>query len=604
MCGIIGYTGNTDARGKLIKGLKTLEYRGYDSAGIAVFNDTLNEVIVAKCEGRVERLDKKSNDIKGNTGIGHTRWATHGGVSDSNSHPHKFGNVTLVHNGIVENYFSIKNQLGIAGKLKSQTDSEVVAALIDNYYHIGSDPSEAIIKAVKEIKGTFALGIMFDDIPGKIYAVRNVSPIVCCTNDDGAFIASDITAIGEYSEEYFILPEMTVGEISKGGIKVRDFQDNEVEVKMLKLDWDINDSGKKQYPFYMEKEICEQPEVIEKTVKTRIKDGLPDFSADGVDDGIFTKCENITVIACGTAMHAGLIGKHLIEKLCKIPVSVCMASEYMYCDPIVNSKTLVICVSQSGETIDTLEALKYAKSNGAKTLSIVNVKSSSIAMKSDNVIYTNAGPEIAVASTKAYTTQVAVFYLITARIAYLRNNLSKEKVENFIAELQKIPQTVDDILNQKDKIHHLSQSLLTAEHTFMIGRGLDYPALLEASLKLKEISYIHSEAFASGELKHGTIALITKKTPVITLLTQEKLMSKQISNIREVESRGASVITFVKDGLQTKNIKPDFVLPNLNDDFMAIPAVVAMQLLAYYVSADKGLDVDKPRNLAKVVTVE
>ncbi len=604
MCGIIGYTGNTDARDKLIKGLKTLEYRGYDSAGIAVFNDTLNEVIVAKCEGRVERLDKKSNDIKGNTGIGHTRWATHGGVSDSNSHPHKFGNVTLVHNGIVENYFSIKNQLGIAGKLKSQTDSEVVAALIDNYYHIGSDPSEAIIKAVKEIKGTFALGIMFDDIPGKIYAVRNVSPIVCCTNDDGAFIASDITAIGEYSEEYFILPEMTVGEISKGGIKVRDFQDNEVEVKMLKLDWDINDSGKKQYPFYMEKEICEQPEVIEKTVKTRIKDGLPDFSADGVDDGIFTECENITVIACGTAMHAGLIGKHLIEKLCKIPVSVCMASEYMYCDPIVNSKTLVICVSQSGETIDTLEALKYAKSNGAKTLSIVNVKSSSIAMKSDNVIYTNAGPEIAVASTKAYTTQVAVFYLITARIAYLRNNLSKEEVENFIAELQKIPQTVDDILNQKDKIHHLSQSLLTAEHTFMIGRGLDYPALLEASLKLKEISYIHSEAFASGELKHGTIALITKKTPVITLLTQEKLMSKQISNIREVESRGASVITFVKDGLQTKNIKPDFVLPNLNDDFMAIPAVVAMQLLAYYVSADKGLDVDKPRNLAKVVTVE
>ncbi len=604
MCGIIGYTGNTDARGKLIKGLKTLEYRGYDSAGIAVFNDTLNEVIVAKCEGRVERLDEKSNDIKGNTGIGHTRWATHGGVSDSNSHPHKFGNVTLVHNGIVENYFSIKNQLGIAGKLKSQTDSEVVAALIDNYYHIGSDPSEAIIKAVKEIKGTFALGIMFDDIPGKIYAVRNVSPIVCCTNDDGAFIASDITAIGEYCEEYFILPEMTVGEISKGGIKVRDFQDNEVEVKMLKLDWDINDSGKKQYPFYMEKEICEQPEVIEKTFKTRIKDGLPDFSADGVDDGIFTECENITVIACGTAMHAGLIGKHLIEKLCKIPVSVCMASEYMYCDPIVNSKTLVICVSQSGETIDTLEALKYAKSNGAKTLSIVNVKSSSIAMKSDNVIYTNAGPEIAVASTKAYTTQVAVFYLITARIAYLRNNLSKEEVENFIAELQKIPQTVDDILNQKDKIHHLSQSLLTAEHTFMIGRGLDYPALLEASLKLKEISYIHSEAFASGELKHGTIALITKKTPVITLLTQEKLMSKQISNIREVESRGASVITFVKDGLQTKDIKPDFVFPNLNDDFMAIPAVVAMQLLAYYVSADKGLDVDKPRNLAKVVTVE
>lgn len=604
MCGIIGYTGYTDARGKLIKGLKTLEYRGYDSAGIAVFNDTLNEVIVAKCEGRVERLDEKSKDIKGNTGIGHTRWATHGGVSDSNSHPHKFGNVTLVHNGIIENYASIKNQLGIAGKLKSQTDSEVVAALIDNYYHIGSDPREAIIKAVKEIKGTFALGIMFDDIPDVIYAVRNVSPIVCCVNDDGAYIASDITAIGEYSKEYFVLPELTIAEISKNGIEVRDFQDNKVDVKMLELDWDINNSGKKHYPFYMEKEISEQPEVIEKTIRSRIKNGLPDFSADGVDDGVFTECENITVIACGTAMHAGLIGKHLIEKTCAVPVNVYMASEYMYCDPIISDKTLVICVSQSGETIDTLEALKYAKSKGAKTLSIVNVKGSSIAMASDNVIYTNAGPEIAVASTKAYTTQVAVFYLITAKAAFLRGCFNEDEAKSFVNELEKIPQAVDDILQRKDKIHHLSQSLLTVEHTFMIGRGLDYPALLEASLKLKEISYIHSEAFASGELKHGTIALITKKTPVIALLTQEKLMSKQISNIREVESRGATVISFVKEGLQVKDIKSDFVLPNLNDDFMAIPAVVAMQLLAYYVSADKGLDVDKPRNLAKVVTVE
>lgn len=604
MCGIIGYTGYTDARGKLIKGLKTLEYRGYDSAGIAVFNDMLNEVIVAKCEGRVERLDEKSKDIKGNTGIGHTRWATHGGVSDSNSHPHKFGNVTLVHNGIIENYASIKNQLGIAGKLKSQTDSEVVAALIDNYYHIGSDPSEAIIKAVREIKGTFALGIMFDDIPDVIYAVRNVSPIVCCVNDDGAYIASDITAIGEYSKEYFVLPELTIAEISKNGIEVRDFQDNKVDVKMLELDWDINNSGKKHYPFYMEKEISEQPEVIEKTIRSRIKDGLPDFSPDGVDDSIFTECENITVIACGTAMHAGLIGKHLIEKTCAVPVNVYMASEYMYCDPIVSNKTLVICVSQSGETIDTLEALKYAKSKGAKTLSIVNVKGSSIAMTSDNVIYTNAGPEIAVASTKAYTTQVAVFYLITAKAAFLRGCFNEDEAKSFVNELEKIPQAVEDILQRKDEIHHLSQSLLTAEHTFMIGRGLDYPALLEASLKLKEISYIHSEAFASGELKHGTIALITKKTPVIALLTQEKLMSKQFSNIREVESRGATVISFVKDGLQTKDINPDFILPNLNDDFMAIPAVVAMQLLAYYVSADKGLDVDKPRNLAKVVTVE
>lgn len=604
MCGIIGYTGYNNATGKLIKGLKTLEYRGYDSAGIAVFNDKINEVIVAKSEGRVARLEEKAKGIEGNTGIGHTRWATHGGVSDANSHPHKFGNVTLVHNGIIENYASIKNQLGIAGKLKSQTDSEVVAALIDNYYHIGGDPNEAIIKAVKEIKGTFALGIMFDDIANTIYAVRNVSPIVCCKNDDGAYIASDITAIGEYSSEYFVLPEMTIAEINKDGIEIKDFQYNEIEPQMMKLDWDINNSGKKHFPFYMEKEICEQPEVIEKTINSRIANGLPNFASDGVNDDIFTQCNNVSVIACGTAMHAGLIGKHLIERVCKIPVSVYMASEYMYSEPIINERTLVICVSQSGETIDTLEALKYAKSRGAKTLSIVNVKGSSIAMASDNVIYTNAGPEIAVASTKAYTTQAAVFYLITAKAALLRKNLSEQEVKAFIEKLKAIPNAVQDILNRKDEIHRLSQGLLTAEHTFMIGRGLDYPALLEASLKLKEISYIHSEAFASGELKHGTIALITKKTPVIALLTQEKLMSKQVSNIREVESRGATVITFVKDGLQSKDINCDFVLPKTDDDFAAIPAVVAMQLLAYYVSADKGLDVDKPRNLAKVVTVE
>lgn len=604
MCGIIGYTGYSEARGVLIKGLKTLEYRGYDSAGIAVYNPSYNEVLVTKCKGRVEGLDEKSKDVKGTAGIGHTRWATHGGVSDINSHPHKFGNVTLVHNGIIENYAAITNQLGIKNKLKSQTDSEVVAALIDEYYVPNTDPKEAIIKAIKGLTGTFGLAIMFDDIPNEIYAVRNVSPIVCCTNDDGAYIASDIMAIGEYSEKYFVLPEMAIGHITKDGIEVTDFAGNEVEPEILTLDWDIKNSGKKGYPFYMEKEIMEQPEVIEKTISSRIKNDLPDFSGEQVDDSIFTDCDNITVIACGTAMHAGLIGKHLIEKTCGVPVTVNMASEYMYNEPIINDRTLVICVSQSGETIDTLEALKYARNKGAKSLSIVNVKGSTIARESENVIYTNAGPEIAVASTKAYTTQVAVFYLITAKMAYLRGDLNYEGVTKFMQELKKIPDAVQNILDRRDDIHHLSNSMLTVEHTFMIGRGLDYPALLEASLKLKEISYIHSEAFASGELKHGTIALITEKTPVIALLTQENLMSKQVSNIREVQSRGATVITFFKSNLKTKHIQCDFELPNLDDDFMAIPAVVAMQLLSYYVSSDKGLDVDKPRNLAKVVTVE
>ncbi|MBQ9531202.1 MAG: glutamine--fructose-6-phosphate transaminase (isomerizing) [Eubacterium sp.] len=602
MCGIIGYTGYSEARGILLKGLKTLEYRGYDSAGIAVYHPEFKEVLVSKCEGRVEKLDTKSKDVKGVAGIGHTRWATHGGVSDNNSHPHKFGSVTLVHNGIIENYAAIKNQLGIANKLKSQTDSEVVAALVDYYYN--GDAREAIISAVKEISGTFALAIMFDDIPNKIFAVRNVSPIVCCSNENGAYIASDIMAIGEYSEDYFVLPELTIAEITEEGIEVSDFSGNKVEPKILTLDWDIKNSGKMGYPFYMEKEIMEQPDVIEKTISSRIKDDLPDFSAENVDDSIFTQCDNITVIACGTAMHAGLIGKHIIEKTCGVPVTVNMASEYMYNQPIINERTLVICVSQSGETIDTLEALKYARKRGARSLSIVNVKGSTIARESENVVYTNAGPEIAVASTKAYTTQVAVFYLITAKMALLRGNLSKDGVISFIKELKKIPDAVASVLERRSEIHHLSNGMLTAEHTFMIGRGLDYPALLEASLKLKEISYIHSEAFASGELKHGTIALITEKTPVIALMTQSNLMSKQVSNIREVQSRGADVLTFVKKSLITKDVDCSFDLPDLEDDFMAVPAIIAMQLLAYYVSSDKGLDVDKPRNLAKVVTVE
>ena len=598
MCGIIGYTGSLDASGKLIKGLKSLEYRGYDSAGIAVYNSELNEVIIAKSKGRVAQLEAKANGISGNTGIGHTRWATHGNVSDTNSHPHKFGNVTLVHNGIIENYESIKNQLGVAGRLKSQTDTEVVAALIDNYYQIGSNPSNAIIKAIKEIKGTFALGILFDDIPNKIYAVRNVSPIVCCKNDDGACIASDITAIGEYSKEYFILPELAIAEISRDGFNIYDFNGNQVDIEYIELDWDINSSGKKDFPFYMEKEITEQPTAIQRIINDYVKNDLPCFD---IDDKLFSDFDSITVIACGTAMHAGLIGKHLIEKLCRIPVNVCVASEYMYSLPIVNDRTLVICVSQSGETIDTLEALKYAQTNGAASLAIVNVKASSIAMQADNVIYTNAGPEIAVASTKAYTTQVAVFYLIAAKIAYLRGILSKDDVKDFINELKKVPGAVENVIDRREEIHRLSSGLLTAEHTFMIGRGLDYPTLLEATLKLKEISYIHSEAFASGELKHGTIALITSKTPVIALITQKTLASKQQSNIREVQSRGARVITIATHGI-SDNI--DFALPTLKDDFNIIPAVVAMQLLAYYVSADKGLDVDKPRNLAKVVTVE
>ncbi|MCH5316036.1 MAG: glutamine--fructose-6-phosphate transaminase (isomerizing) [Eubacterium sp.] len=602
MCGIIGYTGYSEARGILLKGLKVLEYRGYDSAGIAVYHPSFKECLVTKCAGRVENLMEKTADVKGSTGIGHTRWATHGGVCDDNSHPHKFGSVTVVHNGIIENYEALRGALGVADKLKSQTDSEVVAALIDRSFK--GDPEKAIIDSVKKLTGTFALGIMFDEIPNTIFAVRNVSPIVCCQNNDGVYIASDIMAIGEYSEDYFVLPELTVAKITKDGYTLSDFKGNEVQPDMLKLDWDIKNSGKGSFPFFMEKEIMEQPEVIKKTIDGRISDGLPCFEKDSIDDSLFENCKNISVIACGTAMHAGLVGKSLIENICSIPVSVHMASEYIYCNPIIDENTVVICVSQSGETIDSLEALKYAKKNGAKTLSIVNVRGSSIARESDNVIYTDAGPEIAVASTKAYTTQVSVFYLLTAKLAYIKGALNLEGVTNFINQLKKVPDAVREVLERRGEIHHLSKSMLTADDTFMIGRGLDYPALLEASLKLKEISYIHCEAFASGELKHGTIALITEKTPVIALVTQQKLVSKQVSNIREVESRGAKVISFVRTDLENDDIECSFTLPCLEDEFMPIPAVVSLQLLAYYVSSDKGLDVDKPRNLAKVVTVE
>ncbi|MCM1286411.1 MAG: glutamine--fructose-6-phosphate transaminase (isomerizing) [Acetobacter sp.] len=602
MCGIIGYTGFSEARNILLKGLKTLEYRGYDSTGIAVFHPDFKECLITKCEGKVENLIKKTSDVKGNSGIGHTRWATHGGVCDINSHPHKFGTVTVVHNGIIENYEALRDTLGVAHKLKSQTDSEVVAALIDRCFK--NNPEDAIIEAVKKLTGTFALAIMFDSIPDTIFAVRNVSPIVCCKNDNGVYIASDIMAIGEYSTEYFVLPELTISKITKNGYSIIDFYHNDVKPKMLELNWDIKNSSKGKYPFFMEKEIMEQPQVIEKTILNRIKDGLPCFDADGVDDSVFENCTNISIIACGTAMHAGLIGKHLIESICAIPVSVNMASEYVYSNPIINSSTLVICVSQSGETIDSLEALKYAKKCRAKVLSIVNVRGSSIARESDYVIYTEAGPEIAVASTKAYTTQLAVFYLITAKLAYLKGSFNYEGVTSFIDELKKAPDAVKDVLERRSEIHHLSKSMLTADDVFMIGRGIDYPALLEASLKLKEISYIHSEAFASGELKHGTIALITHKTPVIALLTQQYLVSKQVSNIREVQSRGANVISFVRNDLATKDIDCSFMLPALDDEFMPIPSVVSLQLLAYYVSSDKGLDVDKPRNLAKVVTVE
>lgn len=606
MCGIIGYTGTKEVKNILLKALETLEYRGYDSAGIAMSSHGENQSTIYKCTGKVKDLMIHCEHDSSNSqcGIGHTRWATHGGVTNANAHPHHVGRVTMIHNGIIENYLELMEQYGLQDQLQSETDSEVVAALL-NYYYKGN-PKETIRTVIKLLKGTFSFAILFEDQKDMIYGIRNVSPIVATVTDHGTLMASDITALYEYSQRYFVLPEYHILELSKESAKLYTLDNKEVEPSYLKVDWDVSASGKQGYPFYMEKEIMEQPKAIESTLKNRIVDGLPNFQMDGIVDEVLKSCTQITMVACGTAMHAGLVGKNYIQSTLGIPVNVEMASEFTYSQPVIHDHTLVIALSQSGETIDTLEAIRYAKSLGATVISILNVKGSSIARESDYNFFTNAGPEISVASTKAYTTQVTALYLLGCRMALLRGKYTEKDAKSFIEELQKVPQTITKVLQEKDSIHRMSSQVLMAKDLFMIGRGLDYYILLEASLKLKEISYIHSEAYSSGELKHGTIALITKGTPVVAVVTQKHVVSKELSNIKETQSRGASIFMFVSEDIEVNDNQWDVIyrLPVLRDEFMVFPAAVAMQLFAYYVSLDKGLDVDKPRNLAKVVTVE
>lgn len=606
MCGIIGYTGSENVQEVVLDALELLEYRGYDSAGMAVKDDVTGETNVYKCAGRVSDLREicKKERISSKCGIGHTRWATHGGVTDANAHPHRQGQVTLVHNGIVENYRDLIVHYELADRLKSETDTEAVAALINHYYK--GNPAETLKKVVSKLHGTFALVVMFDDKPGVIYAVRNVSPIVATICKEGAMLASDLTALCRFTNEYFVVPEHHVLELHADKLVMTDFEGNRVEPEFQEADWELNSAGKNGYPFYMEKEIMEQPEAITNTIKAYIGNGMPDFSGAGVPDEIFTKCQRICIVACGTARHAGLVAQALIKSIVHMHIDVELASEFMYTDPVVDKKTLVIAVSQSGETIDTLEALKYAKKQGSACLSIINVKGSSIARESNHVLYTNAGPEIAVASTKAYTTQLSVFYLLAAKMAYLRGIFSEEDTRRFIRELERTPEVIREMLAKKREVHVVAKRVLEAKDLFMIGRGLDSAILLEGSLKLKEVSYIHSEAYASGELKHGPIALITQDTPVVAAVTQSRLMSKELSNIKETKSRGADIVLFIKEELAV-DLDPSYevvTLPDMEDVFMVFPASVALQLLAYYVSSDKGFDVDKPRNLAKVVTVE
>ncbi len=606
MCGIVGYTGKQSVAKQILDALELLEYRGYDSAGMAIVDETNGQVQIRKCAGRVADLEKvwKANLVNGICGIGHTRWATHGGVSDVNAHPHRAGRVTLVHNGIIENYEELKDHFGLADELISDTDSEVVAAVLNRFYT--GDPHEALFQTVKCLKGTFALVVIFDDIPDVIFAIRNVSPIVAAYREDGTMLASDVAALGGQATSYMVVPEYHVVELHTDDIRVYNMKNELCEAEFLDIDWDTTRAGKGNYPFYMEKEIMEQPEAIKATLAPRYVDGRISLEADGVPDDVLKNCERVCVVACGTAMHAGLVAQSLVRSILRMHMEVEYASEFMYMDPVIDDKTLVLAISQSGETIDTLEALKYARSQGAKSIAVINVKGSSIARESDYVMYTYAGPEIAVASTKAYTTQIAALFALIGRMAVVRGAFNEEQEKSFVDALMQAPDAIQKVLDRKEEMHHIARGLLEAKDAFMLGRGLDYAILLEGALKLKEVSYIHTEAYASGELKHGTIALITEKTPVVALVTQERVRDKELSNIREVQSRGASVVILVKDGIDLADADYThvFTLPAMDDVAMAFPASAALQLLAYYVSMDRGLDVDKPRNLAKVVTVE
>lgn len=605
MCGIIGFTGSLPAKDILIDGLARLEYRGYDSAGIALLNDD-DTLTIRKKAGRVDELRAMCSDREytSTCGIGHTRWATHGGVTDINAHPHKCGKVAIIHNGIIENYYDIIREYGLADMLVSETDTEVVAALLDKLYD--GDPVKTIKKAVNIISGSFALCIMFADHPGKIYAVRNVSPMVAASSEKGSIIASDLTAIISFSKEYFVVPEYHILTMTEEGIKVEDMKGNVVKPQMLEITWDIEAAQKGGFPHYMLKEIYEQPDSLRNTITPRVVDGLPDFAEDGIDDEVFKNCTNITVVACGTAMHAGIVGKAMIEAELKIPVNVEIASEFRYKEPLIDDKTLVIVTSQSGETIDTLEALRLAKRCGSKVLSVVNVKGSTIARESDYVLYTHAGPEIAVASTKAYSVQMAAMYLIGCRIGLVKGIYTEEKARQFIASLLSVIPVIEETLKQADRVKEVANYIKMAPDAFFIGRGIDYTLSLEGALKLKEISYVHAEAHAAGELKHGTIALITENVPVIALATQEAVYGKMISNIREVKARGAYVILIsMDDKVDDKTVCDKHIkIPKQDNLFSVFATAVILQLIAYYTSDAKGLDVDKPRNLAKSVTVE
>lgn len=611
MCGIIGYIGKRQAKKVLLDSLAKLEYRGYDSAGIAVLNKE-SHVVITKSIGKVANLEVMCTDADATEeiedagcGIGHTRWATHGGVTNTNAHPHQQGRIVLIHNGIIENFRELIVKFHLENQLVSETDTEVAAAIFNYYYEQTNNPEETIQKTIHELQGTFAFGILFADHKDCVYAIRNVSPIVVMHGEGESVLASDIMALAPFGNRYFVLPEYHILKMKKDTVSLMDLQGNMCEPDYLTIDWDVNQADKQGYPFFMEKEIMEQPDAMRRTILPRIKEGMIDLTADGIPDSLFEGMDHICVIGCGTAMHAGLVAKHLIQQGLKIPVDVIIASEFIYEEPLITDKTLVIAISQSGETIDTLAAVRLAAKYTKRVLAIVNVVGSTITRESNYVMYTNAGTEIAVASTKAYTVQLCALYLLFGKLATIKKCYNYAKQREFVLQICDIIKDVEKILQDKETIHRLTQKLAQAKDTFYIGRGLDHSLILEGSLKLKEVSYIHAEAYSAGELKHGTIALITEETPVIAVMTQKKVKAKTKSNAMEVRARGASVLLLVAGELEDEaDWDTVYHLPEREDIFMTFSTSVTMQLIAYYTALDKGLDVDKPRNLAKVVTVE
>lgn len=607
MCGIVGYVGREECADILVDALRRLEYRGYDSAGIAVFEDDNIKTIKAKgkiSDGLLVKLNA-AGKLHATAGIGHTRWATHGEPSDVNSHPLGNSRISIVHNGIIENYRKIKDFLISGGyTFESETDTETVAKLLDYYYK--GDPIDAIIKTIGEIEGSYSLGILFRDFKNTIYAVRKDSPLIVGKGQNESYIASDVTAILDHTRDYYLLEPEEIAVLSEEGISFVDIHKNPIEKELMTADWDIDAAEKGGYKHFMLKEIHEQPEAVKKTIAPRIYEGMPTLEECGMTEEQLRKYKNIFVVACGTAMHAGLVGKYVIEKIGRIPVTVDVASEFRYRDPIVSADDLVILVSQSGETADTLEALRLSKRLGADTLAIVNAKGSSIAREADMVLYTHAGPEISVASTKAYMVQLAVFYLIAFELSYARGAISEEKCRKYIKLLENVPNEIKAMLENPEKSQYVASKLIASENLLYIGRGLDYALSMEGSLKLKEISYIHSESYAAGELKHGTISLVTDGMPVIAVATQDEIYDKTVSNVKEVKARGAYTIMITKENHIPASDVSDFTITVPDTDGLLMPmiAIIPLQLIAYYTADLKGNDVDKPRNLAKSVTVE